>query len=78
MCSDPTFYRAVSDFLLDPVIRLEPSEKVARLERQLDELRRDYSKLQLEHERMKSMYHEEMQRVFYLQDICREHGIHWR
>lgn len=78
MLSDPTFYRAVSEFLNNPVIRLEPSERVRDLQSELDHLRLDYEKLLLEHERMKSMYQDELSRVFRLQDICREHGIRWR
>lgn len=78
MLSDPALFRAVFSFLSDPVIRLEPSERIQELTSELDHLRLEYSKLQLEHDRMKSMYQEEMQRVFFLQDICREHGIKWR
>lgn len=78
MLSDPTFYRAVSQFLSDPVIRLEPSERVRELELEVQRLRLEYQNLQLEHDRMRSMYQDEMNMVFHLQDICREHGIKWR
>ena len=42
MLSDPAFFRAVSSFLSDPVIRLEPSERMQVLNSELDHLRLEY------------------------------------
>lgn len=62
-------------FLRNPVIKLEPSDRVRELQDQIDELRLEKDKLQLQYDRLLSVYQDEMNRVFVLQDLCRENGL---
>lgn len=78
MISDPAFLRSLSDFLASPVIRLEPSERINELVADNARLRSELDKLNLEYQRMKSMFADEMNHVLHLEDLCRVHGIRWR
>lgn len=78
LSSNPSLFRALSDFLEHPVIQLEDSHKIQDLRRELDSLRIEYQKLQVEYDRLKVMYQGELTRVLDLQDMCREHGLKWR
>lgn len=68
----------LSAFLRNPVIRIMPSEEVAALQIQLQDLQKKYDDLQLENKRLTSLYGQEVNRCLVLEDFCRSKGLSWR
>ena len=67
-------------WLRDPVIRLEvtPSQEVAALQLQVQDLMAQLEALRKEKEVLMSRYSYELNFNFVLQDLLREHNIKWR
>lgn len=77
---DSLFVSKLCHFLDNPVIRIEstPSEEVAALKKEVEELKQANDVLRLKYDRLVSQYGDEVNRCLCLEDFCRAHGLNWR
>lgn len=68
----------LSNFLDNPVIKLEHSDEVLSLRSHIADLQRLNDDLQKQYESIVSKYRQEVDLCLRLQDTLREHGIKWR
>lgn len=68
----------LSDFLADPVIKIQHSDEVVSLQVELADLQNRYDDLMQQYEKLAALYRQEVTRCLHMQDLCRENGIKWR
>lgn len=68
----------LSDFLENPVVRLEHSDQIESLRSHITDLQSINDDLAKQYEKIVSTYRQEVELNLRLQDLLKEHGIKWR